>query len=105
MPVTLLTFAVIAGMVPVSAQDYHFTREIAPGGRVEIENINGAIEVSHATGRNAEVTVTKTVKRGDGSLVKAIMEEKGGGMIVCTIFLNSEPNRRSCKGNNNDSHG
>jgi len=95
--------AVIALATPAAAQDYHFTKDIGAGGRVEIENINGKIDVSRATGRIAEVTVTKTVKRGDGNLVKAIMDDAGGGMHVCTIYLNRDRNRNSCNGGNNDS--
>lgn len=98
----LLAFAAVAAAGPVAAQDYHFTKEISPGGRVEIENINGAIEVTRSTGRTAEVSVTKTVKKGDGSVVKAIMEP-GAVMRVCTIYTNRDPNRSTCKGDNNNS--
>jgi Putative adhesin len=92
---------------PLVAQDFHFTKDVGPGGQVEVENINGRIDVTRATGRTAEVTVTKTVKRGDGSTVKAIMEETSNGLHVCTVYLNRDPNRRTCSGdNNNDSrHG
>ncbi len=51
-------------------------------------------------GATAEILVTKTVKKGDGSLVKAIMESDGNGIRVCTIYLNQDRNRNSCKGNN-----
>ncbi len=98
----LLTLAAAAIAVPAAAQDYHFTKTIASGARVEIENINGAIEVSRATGRVAEVTVTKTVRRGDGSTVIAVMEDDGGGMRVCTVYLGRDPNRKSCNGGNNN---
>jgi len=100
----LLTLAVVALAAPVAAQDYHFSRQLAQGARLEIDNINGPIDVTPATGRTAEVTVTKVVKEGDGALVKAIMEQDGGGMRVCTIYLTSDRERNSCNGNNND-HG
>ena len=87
---------------PAAAQDYHFTKDIGPGGRVELENINGAIEVVRATGRTAGVTVTKTVTKGDGNMVKAIMES-GNGMHVCTIYVNRDPKRSRCNGDNNNS--
>ncbi len=95
----IATLALLAAM-PLSAQEYRFSKEIGPGGRVAIENINGTIEVSRASGRTAEVIVTKVVKKGDGSLVKAIMEETGSGIHVCTIYLNRDPNRHTCENNN-----
>jgi DUF4097 and DUF4098 domain-containing protein YvlB len=95
--------AIFALATPVVAQDYHFTKEVGPGGRVEIENINGRIEVTRGAGRTADVTVTKTVKSGDGSIVKAIAEETSNGLHVCTVYLNRDPNRRTCNGDNNDS--
>ena len=98
--------AMFALATPLVAQDYHFTKEIAPGGRVEVENINGRIEVTRAAGRTAEVNVTKTVRSGDGSIVKALAEETSNGLHVCTVYLNRDQNRRSCSGDNNDSgHG
>ncbi len=99
----LFALAAITTTAPLAAQDYHFTKQLAQGARLEVENINGQIDVTRATGRTAEVTVTKVVKEGNGALVKAIMEEaSGGGMHVCTIYLTRDPNRNSCRGNNSD---
>jgi DUF4097 and DUF4098 domain-containing protein YvlB len=102
----LLFAAALTAIVaaPAAAQDYHFTRTLAAGDRLEISNINGNVDVTRAAGRVAEVTVTKTVKRGDGSLVKAIMEEGGSGMRVCTIYLYNNPDRSSCDGDNGGNH-
>ncbi len=93
-----VAFATLTGTI--SAQATRFTRQLAPGALVELDNINGSISVSQGTGRTAEVVVTKTVKKGDGNMVKAIMEEENGVMRVCTIYLNRDPNRSSCRGNN-----
>jgi DUF4097 and DUF4098 domain-containing protein YvlB len=101
----LAAVTLLGTAMPAVAQDYHFTKEIAAGGRVEIDNISGPIEVSRASGRIADVSITKTVRRGDGTLVKAIMEPSGSGMKVCTIYLNRDRNRNSCSGDNNDSKG
>jgi len=105
MRLTYLTIATVTVAAPLAAQDYRFTKEISQGGRVEIENINGPIEVVRASGRTAEVQVTKIVKKGDGNMVKAIMEEGGNGMHVCTLYLSRDMNRKSCNGDNfnNDS--
>ena len=99
----LLLATALATAAALPAQDYHFTKNLAAGDRLEISNINGNIDVTRAAGRLAEVTVTKIVKKGDGTLVKAIMEDGGSGMRVCTIYINHDPNRRSCDGDNNNS--
>ena len=98
---TMITaLAALSLATPLAAQDYRFSKEMATGTKLTIENINGTIEVSQGAGRTAEVLVTKTVKKGDGSLVKAIMEADGDGVRVCTIYLNRDRNRNSCKGDN-----
>lgn len=102
MRLILATVASILAVAPAVGQDYHFTKNLASGEQLEVSNINGNIEVSRASGRMAEVTVTKTVKKGDGSMVKAIMEEGGSGMRVCTVFVNRDPGRRTCNGDNNN---
>ncbi len=102
MRLTLATIFSLLTVAPAAAQDYHFTKTLAAGDRLEISNINGNVDVTRATGRVAEVTVTKTVKRGDRSMVKAIMEEGGGGMRVCTVYLNNNPDRRGCDGDSNN---
>jgi Putative adhesin len=102
MRLTLAILATFVAVAPAAAQDYHFTKNLAAGERLEVSNINGNIDVSRAAGRVAEVTVTKVVKRGDGSMVKAIMEDGGSGMRVCTIYLNRDPNRHTCDGDNNN---
>lgn len=96
----LILFAVAAA-APVAAQETRFTPQMSPGQRLYLENINGEVEVTQGSGRTAEIVVTKTVKRGDGDLVKAIMEDTDNGVRVCTIYLNRDRNRNSCKGSNN----
>lgn len=92
--------ALLALAAPLQAQETRFTQTLNPGDRLEIQNINGPVEVTQARGSTAEVVVTKVVKRGNGDLVKAIMEEERGMMRVCTIYLNQNPNRSTCKGDN-----
>ena len=99
----LLTTGLVLAAMPLAAQDYRFTKEMRAGDRLAVENINGPIEVTQGSGRTMTVEVFKTVKRGDGDLVKAIMEESGGTVRVCTIYLNRDPNRSSCSGDNSNS--
>lgn len=86
--------------MPLQAQETRFARDLRPGDLLEIRNINGAVRVTQTSGSRAEVIVTKRVKRGDGDLVKAILEEERGVMRVCTIYLNRDPNRTTCDGRN-----
>lgn len=91
-----------------SAQDYHFSKQLPVGARLDISNISGAIDVERASGRTAEVTVSKTVRRGDGNLVKAIIDEGSSGLRVCTIYLNRRTDTTHCdadeRGNKSNDH-
>ena len=97
---TLAVPALLILAMPLQAQDTRFTRNLRPGDRLEIRNVNGPVHVTQSNGSQAEVIVTKRVKRGDGDLVKAILEEERGVMRVCTIYLNRDPNRTTCDGRN-----
>lgn len=99
----MVGFALLFLTAPLAAQDYRFTKELRVGDRMEIDNINGSVEVTQGTGRTALVEVTKIVKEGNGDLVKAVMEESQGVMRVCTIYLNRDPNRTTCNGDNSNS--
>jgi hypothetical protein len=90
----------LATALPLAAQETRFTPTISAGGTLALENINGPIIITQGTGRTAEIVVTKRVRRGDGSFVKAIMEENGGVVRICTIYTNRDPNRTTCKGQN-----
>ena len=92
--------ALMVTAAPLAAQETRFSREMQPGDRLEIENINGEITVTQGSGRTAEIVVTKRVKEGNGDLVKAILEEGSGFVRVCTIYLNRDPNRSTCRGEN-----
>jgi hypothetical protein len=98
----ILSALTLAALVaaPAAAQQTRFTREMAAGDKLELANINGAVTVRAASGRTAEIVVTKVVKSGDGSLVKAILEEERGVVRVCTIYLTKDPNRSTCEGDN-----
>ena len=95
----LSIFALVAAL-PLAAQETRFTKQMSAGSTLAIDNINGAVEVTQGSGRTAEVVVTKTVKKGDGNLVKAIMEEENGVVRVCTIYLNRDRDRNTCRGDN-----
>lgn len=99
----MLMFVAVVAATPLAAQDYRFTKEMAAGSRLVIDNINGDVSATQGTGRTAEIVVTKSVTRGDGNLVKAVLEEDNGVIRVCTIYLNRNPGRKTCSGDYNDS--
>lgn len=90
---------------PLAAQDYQFSRDLRPGDEIELENINGSVEVRPTNGRTARVEVTKIVRSGDGNLVKVLVENEGSTMRVCTVYLNRDRNRNTCKGPNSLNRG
>lgn len=92
--------ALFLAAAPLAAQETRFTPTIAAGGTLALENINGPMVITQGKGRTAEVIVTKRVIKGDGSYVKAIMEERGGRVRICTIYTNRDPNRKTCNGDN-----
>lgn len=67
--------------------DYRFSRAMRAGQVLAISNIDGSVTVSRAPGATAEVLVTKRVIKGDGSLVKAVLQETADGIKVCTLYL------------------
>lgn len=103
---TLLSgLALMVCAAPLAAQGTRFTPDMRPGDRLEIENINGQVSVTQGTGRTAEIVVTKRVKAGNGDLVKAVMETGSGYVRVCTVYLNRDPDRSDCDGDNSVGRG
>jgi hypothetical protein len=90
------------GAIFAQEPDYRFSRAMRAGQTLAIGNIDGSVTVTRASGSNAVVLVTKRVIRGDGDLVKAILEEEGSGRIkVCTVYLrDASQNRDTCRGDN-----
>ena len=101
---TTLT-SVPEGALPSFEPDYRFSRAMRAGQVLSIGNIDGSVTVTRASGGTAVVLVTKRVIRGNGDLVKAILEEESGGSIkVCTVYLREAGETRDrCNGNNYDS--
>ena len=87
--------------------DYRFSRAMRAGETLAIGNIDGSVTVTRASGGNAVVLVTKRVIRGNGDLVKAILEDEGSGRIkVCTVYLRETgQDRNTCRGDNSDNYG
>ena len=93
-PLLLLAAATsLQPLPPIPAQapdpDYRFSRALRAGQELRVSNIDGTVTVSRASGGTAEVLVTKRVIRGNGDLVKAILEETDAGIRVCTVYLDT----------------
>ncbi|HEY3935355.1 MAG TPA: DUF4097 family beta strand repeat-containing protein [Gemmatimonadales bacterium] len=88
-----------------SQDDYHFTPDLRSGQRLSVSNIDGEVVVTQSRGTAAEITAHKIVHRGDGSRVKAVLEQTDGGYRVCTVYLGRNDNsddRTSCSRGHSD---
>ncbi|MGH7581757.1 MAG: DUF4097 family beta strand repeat-containing protein [Gemmatimonadales bacterium] len=81
-----------------SATDYRFTPALHAGQRLSISNIDGSISITQG-GTVAEIVAHKIVHRGDGSRVKAIIEQTSDGYLVCAVYLVRGEDRDTCGGN------
>jgi hypothetical protein len=81
-----------------SSRDYRFTPALHAGQRLDLSNIDGNITVTQARGASAEIVVHKIVRRGNGDLVKAVMEETSAGARVCAVYLNRSGDTDGCDG-------
>lgn len=92
------------GFIPAQEPDYRFSRAMRAGETLAIGNINGSVTVTRASGGTAVVLVTKRVIRGNGDLVKAVLEDEGSGRItVCTVYLREAGQERDrCRGDYNN---
>lgn len=104
MRAALLLGLSLAGMAilrdqPAAAQETKFTPRMSAGQHLALSNIDGDVFVTRAEGSTAEIVAIKSVRRGDGSRVKAILEETDDGYRVCTIYLHrGERDRNTCRG-------
>ena len=96
---TALLAGGIAAATPLAGQETRFTHALARGETLSLSNIDGDIRITPANGRTAEIIARKTVRKGNGALVKAVMEESKDGIRVCTLYLDDEDDdRSSCTG-------
>lgn len=94
-----LLAAAVVTTAPLSAQETRFTHALARGETLSLSNIDGDIRITPASGRTAEIIARKTVRKGNGALVKAVMEESAEGIRVCTLYLDdTDDDRTSCTG-------
>jgi hypothetical protein len=85
-----------------STGDYRFTPSLHAGQRLDLSNIDGSITVTQSRDASAEIIVHKIVRRGNGDLVKAVMEETPGRVRVCVVYLKQSGDNDTC---DSRSHG
>jgi DUF4097 and DUF4098 domain-containing protein YvlB len=81
LPLLLINLVALQGCDVVTADlkhsetaEWRKTYELAPGGRVEISNINGKIQVEPSTGNAVEIVALKTAKGSSPEAAKAALE-------------------------------
>jgi hypothetical protein len=88
----------------VPAGETRFTPALRSGQRLSVSNVDGDVTVTQGRGDRAEIVVTKRVRRGNGDLVKAVLEETSNGYRVCTVYLDDARDDRGCNAGNHDGH-
>jgi Putative adhesin len=105
----LLAVALVAGTTaPANAQrtsDTRFTPALKSGQRLSVSNIDGNVTVTQGRGQSAEIVAHKIVHKGNGDLVKAVLEETSNGYRVCTVYLHDTKDDSGCNRKNNSHDG
>jgi putative adhesin len=86
--------------------DTRFTPALRSGQTLAVSNIDGNVTVTQGRGTAAEIVAHKTVRRGNGDLVKAVLEETSSGYRVCTVYRNDDNDSQGCDHNtrNDNNH-
>ena len=81
LPLILGSLVALQGCDVVTAElkhsetaEWRKTYELAPGGRVQISNVNGKIEVEPSTGTSVEVVALKSAKGANQAAAKEAIE-------------------------------
>ncbi len=81
---------------PISTSDTRFTPALKAGQRLSVSNIDGNVTVTQGRGQSAEIVAHKIVRKGNGALVKAVLEETSSGFRVCTVYLEKVGDTDGC---------
>jgi Putative adhesin len=82
---------------------FNWQGKIAPGNWLRVHNINGAIDVSAATGAVTTVRAEKRWRRGDPKDVRVEVVEAGSDIIICALW--DEDDTCDADGYNSGSNG
>src|ERR1043165_7767521 len=109
----VVAFAIPLLATALSAQQqqnepFNWSGELAAGGRVRIQNLNGNVMVEPSDGNKVVVTGAKLWRRGDPKTVRIEARRTSRGVSVCSIWSantpceEGAPDRQTRTQNNND---
>jgi len=100
---TVIALALTALAAPARAQhdDYddgpnHYdstfssSHQIAAGGTMRVQNLNGSIDVDASDNGTTTVTAVKKWRRGDPALVRIVVEPGSNGVTVCALWSDEQ---------------
>ncbi len=73
-------------------KEFRWKGRLAPNQTIEIQNVNGSVRAEPATGDQVEVIAVKA-GRDDPAQVTILVNEHEGGVTLCAIYPNQDPNR------------
>lgn len=88
------------GPRPGDSESFVWSGTVAPGARIEIKGINGAIEASPAIGDEVEVSAVKRGESDDPATVTIEVVRHDGGVTLCAVYpdVPGEPANRCLPG-------
>lgn len=100
---SVLTVFVTAGAAAQQKTDdsFHWTGAIAAGKTLRLENVNGNIQATGASGREASVSAVRRAKKSDPKSVEIRVEQDGDVTTICAVW----PGQQDADGCNRHSHG
>jgi hypothetical protein len=80
---------------PARTERFEWSGQIAPGGTVEIKNLNGDIRASPVLGNTVVVAAHKRGQRDDPASVRLEVVEHQGGVTICAVYpdVSGQPNQ------------
>jgi acetyl esterase/lipase len=77
---------------PAPQKEFRWQGRLAPNQTIEIQNVKGNVRAEPATGDQVEVIAVKDV-RDDPAQVSILVKEHEGGVTLCAIYPNQDPDR------------
>lgn len=79
-------------------EPFHWNGRLAAGKTLEIHGINGAIEATLASGREATVDARKSGRKSDPDEVKIEVVERDDGILICARYPRPDGTLNDCEG-------